>query len=105
MRVKLTLTDSAGDIVAKMSEGYPGAINVLMLLFQKGQEGFLAVMDLDDMNIRGPKVWLAYKDYCKQDLDALITAAKERSPEMVEVCNSENQPGDAVAVTGGASFQ
>jgi hypothetical protein len=110
MRKPINLDDKFMDIITKMSEGTPGAIVVLMRIM-KGetetygkQDGLMALLTLDDMNIRGGQVWLGYKDHCKEDLEVFAQAIKSRDPEMVKTINARTS-GEEVAVTGGASFE
>jgi len=73
---KLDLNDSVEDIMIKMSEGNPGAISVCMMLYTKGGAidpddwlgGLGGVLSLDSLGIYGSKIWMLFKDVCKQDL-------------------------------------
>ena len=73
---KLDLNDSIEDIIIKMSEGNPGAISVCMMLYTKGGAidpdalfgGLGGVLSLDSLGIYGSKIWMLFKDVCKQDL-------------------------------------
>jgi hypothetical protein len=40
------------DCLATMAEGNIGALNVLMALLKRDFNGFVAILDLDDMNMR-----------------------------------------------------
>lgn len=72
-----------------MSIGNPGAIRVLSEIFAKeGSLAFLTVLDLDDMGMRGAKIWIGFNDYCKQDLDAFIKAVQSRDKEMLAMVNN-----------------
>ena len=73
---KLDLNDSIEDIIIKMSEGNPGAISVCMMLYTRGGAidpddwlgGSGGVLSLDSIGIYGSKIWMLFKDVCKQDL-------------------------------------
>jgi len=73
---KLDLNDSVEDIIIKMSEGNPGAISVCMMMYTKGGAidpdalfgGLGGVLSLDSLGIYGSKIWMLFKDVCKQDL-------------------------------------
>lgn len=99
---KISGQDSLQDIVAKMSEGNPGAINVMCsVLKAKGDlDGMMCLLNMDDMGMRGPAIWIGYKDYAKEDLDKFVEAVGNRSAEMVEAIKKEGYP----VVTSGASF-
>lgn len=104
-RVPLTLTDSYKDILLKMGEGNPGAITVLFKLMGPDGSGALKILMLDDMNIRGTQIWIGYKDYCHQDLDAFDTAIKNCDEKMIARINEEGMRGNHnnKAVRSGAS--
>lgn len=98
---RIELSDSAVDIMVKMSEGNPGAITVLMQLM-KEPIGLMDVLTLDDMGIRGSQIWVGYKDYCKQDIVKFKEAIKVRDTAMIAVINAEC-PGKK-AIAHGASW-
>lgn len=104
MREKINLTDKPTDVIFKLSEGNPGAVNVLMQLFQDGPTGFLNILCLDDMNMRGPQIWVAFKDFAGEDLETLKEGLKSRSQDMVDKVNEECGADGEFAVTSGASY-
>lgn len=77
---RIEFNDSFLDIIYKMSEGNPGAVNVMMMLFQNKEEidpqsalgGFGAILSLDTHEIYGSNIWVFYKDVCGQDLETMI---------------------------------
>jgi hypothetical protein len=106
MRSKIQLSDSVRDIMTKMSEGNPGALTVLVKLYKEhGDKGIFTMLGMDDMNIRGSQIWLAYKDHCGEDLGKLVEAVQARDSDMVETVNREYGHTGVLAVTGGASWQ
>lgn len=65
------------DMVMAMSEGNPGAVRVMMELYEseptidpdscwKGLGGWFG---LDSLDIYGSKIWMLYKDVCGQDIE------------------------------------
>lgn len=101
MRIRIEMTDTPADMLLKMCEGNIGALSVLTEIMINDVYGFLTALHLDDMNIRGPQIWIGYKDYAREDLGKFIEAVKSRDPEMVALINREYK--DEVAVTSGAS--
>ena len=77
---RLELTDTVTDILVKMSDGNPGAINVMMQMLQEAENidpqailgGVGAVMSLDTHEIYGSNIWILYKDVCGGDLRKMI---------------------------------
>ena len=73
---KLGLQDSPVDALTKLSEGNPGAANVLMLFVQHNDNidpdavggGFLGTFMFDTLGIYGSRIWMLYKDVCNQDI-------------------------------------
>lgn len=84
---RLDLNDSMFDICHKMSEGNPGALTVVMqLLGPQGAQidpdawlgGLGAVLALDTLGLYGPKIWMLYKDVCKEDLVKMCAVLRAR---------------------------
>lgn len=102
-RDAVELTDKTLDVVMKMAEGNPGAVTVCGKLMAGDPLGFMALLSLDDMDIRGGQIWAAYKDHCGEDIELLRQAIKKRDPSMVATVNRVCP--DQKAVTSGASFK
>ncbi len=103
-RAAIRLRDSFQDVVVKMAEGNPGAVTVLMRLLQ--DDKMLEILGLDDMNIRGTQIWVAWKGWAHEDMETFLNGIKNRSQEMVDAVNAEGARGNhqEVAVCHGASF-
>ena len=76
---RLGLNDLMVDVVTNMSEGNPGAINVMMTMLANGQEidpqfadPIVAIMLLDTYEIYGSSIFNLYKYQCKQDIRLLL---------------------------------
>lgn len=107
MRDKIDIMETGMDLLVKMSEGNLGGLSVLVEIMQEGTKGFLHILNLDDMNIRGSQIWIGYKYWADQDLEKFIEGIRNRNPEMVALINKEHalDSGTEVAVTSGASFR
>ena len=55
------------DAIVAMSDGNPGALNVLMRMNEKPM-GMFDVIRMDNLGIYGWKIWTFSKDCCKHDL-------------------------------------
>lgn len=72
----IKLEDTTLDMVMKMSEGNPGAVSVIAQILKTGAlidpddafGGLGTILHMDTWGIRGPKIWMLYKDVCGQDL-------------------------------------
>lgn len=104
MRKKISITDPAS-MIAKMSEGNPGAFSVLVEMLNR-EFGLFDILNLDDMNIWGPMIWIGFKHHCGEDLEKFVECCKKRDPEMVATINREAEMAGRPerAVVGGASF-
>ncbi len=91
------------DIIIQMSEGNPGALSVLMKL-NEHDTGFLDILGLDDMNIRGSQIWVAYKDHCDENISGLIQCINNRDADMIQTVN-KNSGIKEMAVERGASWE
>ena len=87
MREKISLNDSFYDLVIKISEGNPGAITVISQMINDNPASMMNVLSLDDMNMRGSQIWVAYKDYCGESIDLFMESVKKRDTQMVEAVN------------------
>jgi hypothetical protein len=66
------------ELVVEMCEGNYGAINVLMMLVANGRPEM--VVTLNEMEIRGSQIWVAYKDHCRQNLFEFMQQIAARDP-------------------------
>lgn len=97
MAPKLTLDTSVKDAIIIMSEGNPGAINVMMSLLNADYDvGVLLLLDMDDMNLRGSRIWIAFKDHCGSNLAKFIDCVHARDAEMVKTVNKEQAYGGPI---------
>lgn len=104
-RKKIELNDSVFDVIYKMSEGLPGAIVGITELMKSDEAGFMLLLGLDDMNIRGSQIWQAYKYLYNEDGKKFAEAVRKNDKKMVDFINEElASVGGEKAVTGGASF-
>jgi hypothetical protein len=92
---KIKLEMSMMDILMVMSDGNPGAATVLMQLLKDGSKidpqdifgGLGTIMALDTHGIYGPRIWMLYKDVCKEDLTSLIAVLRADQLGQLAGCN------------------
>jgi hypothetical protein len=73
---RINLMDSVADVVFKMSDGNPGAVNVLVRLLKDGAAidpddfvgGLGVILSLDTHDIYGSHIWILFKDVSGSDL-------------------------------------
>lgn len=81
---RIKLTDSILDVVVNLSDGNPGAVRVLTELMAASPKvdpqsafGPLApLLDLDNLDIYGPKIWIFFKDVCGKDIVNMLAAMR-----------------------------
>ena len=81
---KLTLEDTMQSAIMKLSEGNPGALTVLLQVIEHADRidpdsvggGGMVLLQLDDLNITGPKIWMLYKDVCGENLSHTLGALR-----------------------------
>lgn len=70
MRINLDMVPV--EAIVKMAEGNPGATHVMAQLLKPDLvEGFMDICRLDDLELYGSDIWLAYKDVCRMDIEKL----------------------------------
>lgn len=76
---RIKLDDSINNILFKLSEGNPGAINVIMdsithgtTIDPDGMCGMAFVLNLDEFGIYGAKIWRLFNDVCSENLNATM---------------------------------
>jgi hypothetical protein len=102
VRKKIDLTMTTMDVLIVMAEGNPGAMSVLAKLM-KEPNGVFLILDLDDMGMRGEQIWIAYKDGCGQDIEAIKDFCRSRDEKIVAIVNRESSFDCPRAATGGKS--
>ena len=78
--IRLVLEDTPFDVLQKMTEGNPGALNVCMDIMEKGNQidpdsalgGLRALLTLDACQIYAARIWMLYKDVCGEELVKII---------------------------------
>ena len=103
-RETLTLGMSWTDVVVTLSEGNPGAATVLAQIIKDDPvAGIHLCLHLDDMNMRGPQIWVGFKDHCGQDIEKFKTAIVDRDYAMVVTINRECGGEEKAVISGGSS--
>ena len=86
----ITLEQWANDPIKSltaMAAGNIGAVGVAQELYHHKPEiaiGVLALMNADDMDIRGSQLWVAYKDHCKGSISELCARLVARDAKLKE---------------------
>ncbi len=85
---RLDLDMNAGEMILKLSEGNPGAITMLSRGLgmveaidpDSAYGPFTLLFPLDDLGIYGSRIWMLFKDVCKQNF--VLTAAALRAQQL-----------------------
>lgn len=116
---RIGLNDSGMDIIIKMSDGNPGAMTVLMRMMKEGggidPQGFAgglgAILGLDTHGIYGSKIWMLYKDVCKENLESTLAVlracqiGKLRESDMLHAIDNYGKGIDVEAIVTGVKKQ
>jgi hypothetical protein len=81
---RIELSDTPLTSIAKLSEGNPGAVSVLVDMFQRNAEIDLesvfgpmsSLFHLDTLGIYGSKIWTLFKNCCGSDTVSLVTVLR-----------------------------
>ena len=81
---RITLEDTPKTAIIKLAEGNPGALTVMLSILEKCEAidpdaafGFMAyIFGLDLSAIYGSRIWMFYKDACKQDLVSMLAVLR-----------------------------
>ena len=81
---KINLTDNTMDVVVKMSNCNPGAMNVIMLLLTEGSNidandvmgGMGKILLLDTYGIYGTDIYVLYNDICERNLSKMVAVIR-----------------------------
>ena len=82
------MDDNFMSMSIKLAEGNPGALTVLLKLFestatidpQAAFQGLAHILYLDELGIYGSRIWMLYKDVCKENI--VYTMALLRAVQM-----------------------
>ena len=81
---KIKITDTIKDMMIGLSEGNPGALTVCVNLMRAEPSidpdnmlaGIGSLLELDQQEIYGPRIWMLYKDVCKEDITKTIAVLR-----------------------------
>jgi len=84
MNSKIEPNDSLHDVLFKISEGNPGALNVCIKILTDGEKidpdntmgGLGVLLSLDTLGLYGSKIWMLYKDVCDCELSAMLAVLR-----------------------------
>ena len=81
---RIKLTDSTMEVVMKMSEGNPGAMNVIMQLLMEPNTidpdnvlgGLGVILTLDSIGIYGTDIYVLHSDLCGRSLPKMLAVLR-----------------------------
>ena len=70
---RIGLLDTGFDVLHKMGEGNPGALNVLLALMKRETpDGVGTILLFDTLNIYGARIYQLWNDCCDRDLERVL---------------------------------
>ena len=90
---RLNLEMTLSDCIAAVAGGNPGAISVCVQAIKNGAKidpdsafgGLAIIMDFDTYNITGERVWMLYKDVCRENLNDMMTVLRATQLGFVDI--------------------
>lgn len=81
---RITLEMSMTDMLIAMSDGNPGAMSIVAMLYREGGAidpdsalgGLGPILFLDTLGIYGSRIWMLCKDICRNDLRIMIAVLR-----------------------------
>ena len=106
MNERIKLTDSTMDVVVKMSEGNPGAMNVIMQMLtannidpDNAMGGLGALLLMDTYGIYGTDIYILNNDICDRDLAKTLAVLRATQMGMFDsnilkdACHRQDRSG------------
>lgn len=95
MKERITLEDNAIAAIMKLSGGNPGALNVVMSLYQEGSAidpddvfgGLGQLLSLDTLGIYESDIWMLFKDVCDEDLTKVVLLLRSCQLGLLSECD------------------
>ena len=80
MDERIGLKDTMPSVIIKLSDGNPGALRVCMEILEHTTAhdpdnvlgGIGVLLFLDTLGIYGSRIWMLYKDFCKENISTTI---------------------------------
>ena len=106
IKERLKLTDSTFAVAVKMSDGNPGAIQVIMQVLSRTDidpdsalGGMGAILHLDSMGIYGTDIYVLFNDICNRELSKFIAVLRacqlgfESDSKLADACSRQDGSG------------
>jgi len=85
-------------IITVLSKGNPGAISVLLKMFHWVGGIIQTHLDaLESMNLKGERIWILWKDVCKNNMDMLVAFLEDFSNGEVDAEDFNRQFADVAS--------
>ena len=111
VKERIDFKDSVMEAILKIAEGNPGALRVCMELYQHTGNidpdsafgGLGSLLALDSLGIYGSKIWMLYKDVCKEDLVSMVMVLRAWQLGFIEdklIFYAIENNGDGIEMVG-----
>ena len=90
------------DTLLHLGQGNNGALTVLRQLVLLGIDGVICMNTLKTLNIKGPMIWMLYKDVCREDIykvTSILSAYTNGNLSEEDLIYSINNRGRGVDIT------
>ena len=107
---RIKLTDSPMDVMIRMADGNPGAVNVLMQILKDGAKvdpdsalgGLGAILSLDSHGIYGSDIYILNNDICERSLPKTLAVLRAvqlglfSENTLKDACHRQDRSGKAL---------
>lgn len=107
MKERIQLKDTPLDMFVKMSDGNPGALNVLMDLFKiessidpdSALGGIGSILSLDSYGIYGSDIYILHNDICDRNISKMVAVLRAvqlgffSAHKLREACSKQDRSG------------
>lgn len=107
---RIKLTDCTMDVVVKMADGHPGAVNVLMQMLTDGAKvdpdsylgGLGAILSLDSHAIYGSDIYILNNDICERSLPKTLAVLRAvqlgffSESTLKDACHRQDRSGKSI---------
>jgi len=82
------------DQIGRIVRGIPAAREIVKSIIKDFENAEFDLLHIDDMNLHGSALIIAYEQYCKSSLSKLLELVRERDESLIEFVNDYGQKHD-----------
>jgi hypothetical protein len=105
-RKSLTLESNLASMSSILADGNMAAFTLLLSMARDGDymDTMLTFLGIDDLNLRGEQVYVAFK-HCNSDIPTFVEAVGKRDQALIDAVNKQVAVPSGEQAFSGASFK